>query len=220
MEGNESDYLPQYIQPSNRGKQDQFGEWMDSIECLDAYVTDKPTDMEIDGEGTDYMDEDPMVLMLREEGTHLEPIAIVEATIELKNWAWEGAAHPMEDSVKKIKTIKPITPAKKIKTVELITPAKNIISISIESISTSIIIPVESVCDCSPVELVSIETIESVKNSFLYNMISDSAYLLALNVFTLEVGKETLNNKELKQGHVEPIKEETQPVNLGTDDEP
>ena len=43
---------------------------MDSIEHLDAYVTDKLTDMEIDGEGTYYMDEDPMVLMLREEGTH------------------------------------------------------------------------------------------------------------------------------------------------------
>ena len=51
-------------------------------------------------------------------------------------------------------------------------------------------------------------------------MISDSAYLLALNVFALKIGKETLNNKELKQGHVEPIKEETQPINLGTDDEP
>ena len=43
---------------------------MDSIECLDAYVSNKPTDMEIDGEGMDYMDEDLMVLMLREEGTH------------------------------------------------------------------------------------------------------------------------------------------------------
>ena len=51
-------------------------------------------------------------------------------------------------------------------------------------------------------------------------MISDSAYLLVLNVFIFEIGKETLNNKELIQGHVEPIKEETQPVNLGTDDEP
>ena len=51
-------------------------------------------------------------------------------------------------------------------------------------------------------------------------MISDSTYLLALNVFISEIGKETLNNKELKQGHLEPIKEETQPTNLGTDDEP
>ena len=45
-------------------------------------------------------------------------------------------------------------------------------------------------------------------------MISDSTYLLALNVFISEIGKETLNNKELKQGHVEPIKEETQHINL------
>ena len=51
-------------------------------------------------------------------------------------------------------------------------------------------------------------------------MISDSTYLLALNVFISKIGKETLNNKELNQEHVEPIKEETQPVNLGTDDEP
>ena len=70
MEGNGSQYFPQYIFPSNKGKQDLFGEWMDSIECLDAYVSNKPTDMEIDGEGMDYMDEDLMVLMLREEGTH------------------------------------------------------------------------------------------------------------------------------------------------------
>ena len=71
-----------------------FGEWMDSIERLDTYMTDKPTDIEIDGEGTDYMNEDPMVLMLMEEETHWEPLAIVEATTELKNWAQEGAAHP------------------------------------------------------------------------------------------------------------------------------
>ena len=51
-------------------------------------------------------------------------------------------------------------------------------------------------------------------------MIFDSAYLLALNVFILKIGKETLNNKELNQGHLEPIKEETQHVNLGADDEP
>ena len=51
-------------------------------------------------------------------------------------------------------------------------------------------------------------------------MISDSTYLLALNVFISEIGKETLNNKELKHGYLEPIKEETQPINLGTDDDP
>ena len=43
---------------------------MDSIECLDVVVTDKPTDMEINEEATNYMDEDPAVLMLKEEGTH------------------------------------------------------------------------------------------------------------------------------------------------------
>ena len=85
MGGNESGYLPQYIHPSNKGKQDLFSEWMDSIERLDAYVTDKPIDIEIDGEGADCMNEDPMVLMLMEEETHWEPPAIVEATTELKN---------------------------------------------------------------------------------------------------------------------------------------
>ena len=70
MEGNESECLPQYIHPSSEGKQDLFGECMDSIECLDTYVTDKPTNMEIDAKGTDCMDEDHMVLMLKEEGTY------------------------------------------------------------------------------------------------------------------------------------------------------
>ena len=42
---------------------------MDSIERLNAYVTEKPIDMEVDDEGTNYMDEDPLVLMLKEEGT-------------------------------------------------------------------------------------------------------------------------------------------------------
>ena len=81
------------------------------------------------------MDEEPTVLMLKEEGTYWEPPAIVEATTELKNWAWEGAAHPMEDSVKKIKIVKSITLTKKIKTIEPVTPAKNIVFVPIESIS-------------------------------------------------------------------------------------
>ena len=69
MEGNESEYLPQYTHSSNKGKQDLFGKWMDSIEHLDTFMIDKPTDMEIDNEDMDYMDEDPPILMLREEGT-------------------------------------------------------------------------------------------------------------------------------------------------------
>ena len=50
-------------------------------------MTNKPTDMEVEEEATDYMDVDPMVLMQGEEGAYWEPPAIVEATIELKNWA-------------------------------------------------------------------------------------------------------------------------------------
>ena len=48
----------------NRGKYELFDEWMDSMERLDAFVTDKPTNMEVEEEATDYMDVDPMVLML------------------------------------------------------------------------------------------------------------------------------------------------------------
>ena len=131
----------------------------------------------------------------------------MEATTELKNWAWEGAAHPTEDFVRKIKTVKSVTFGKKIKTAEPVTPAKNIVSIPIESISASVSIPVKSICDGFPVE--SLESIESVKNSFPFNMIFDSAYLLTLNVFIFEIGKETLSNKELKHGYLEPIKEKT-----------
>ena len=101
-------------------------------------MTDKPTDIEIDDEGTNYMNEDPMVLKLMEEETHWEPPAIVEATTELKNWAWEGVAHPIEDSVKKIKTVEPIT------------PTKNIVSIPIKSVYASIIVPIESIGDRIP----------------------------------------------------------------------
>ena len=185
---------------------------MDSIEHLDAFVIDKPTDMKVEEEVTDYMDIDPAILMLREEGAYWEPLAIMEATTELKNWAWEGVAHLMEDFVKKIMTVKSITFAKKIKTAEPVTPVKNIVFIPIESISTSVFIPVKSIYGSFP--------IESVKNSFPFNVISDSTYLLSLNVFISEIGKETLNNKELKHGYLEPTKEETQPINLGTDDEP
>ena len=183
---------------------------MDSMECLDAFVTDKPTDMEVEKEAIDYMDVDPTVLMLGEEGAYWEPPTIVEVTTELKNQAWEGAAHPMEDSMRKIKTVKSVTFAKRIKTPEPITPTKNIVSVSIESISASVSIPVKFVCDSFPIE--SVESVESVKSSFPFNMISDFAYLLALNVFIYDIGKETLNNKELKHGYLEPIKEETQPI--------
>ena len=212
MEESESKHLPQSTDLGNKGKPDLFDEWMNSIERLDAFVTDNPIDMEVEEEAIDYMDADPTVLMLREERVYWEPPVIVEAMIELKNWAQEGAAHPMEDSVRKIQTIKLVTFAKKIKTVELVTPAKNVVSVPIEYISTSVSILVKSVCDSFPVK--------SVKNSFPLNMISDSTYLLALNVFISEIGKEILNNKELKHGYLEPIKEETQPINLGTDDDP
>ena len=90
----------------------------------------------------------------------------------------------MEDSIKKIKTVKSVTLAKKIKTIKPVTLAKNIVSVPIKSISTSISILVKSVCDsilAEPNLVKSIEFVESVKNSF--NMIADFAYFLFLNVF-------------------------------------
>ena len=108
--------------------------------------------------------------------------------------------------MRKIKTVKSVTLTKKFKTVEPVTPAKNIVSVPIESISASISISVKSVCDSFPVEF---DLVESIEISFPYIMISDSAYLLALKVFISEIGKETPNNKELKYGHLEPVKEET-----------
>ncbi|KAK9984329.1 hypothetical protein SO802_033854 [Lithocarpus litseifolius] len=108
------------LQPTNLGnksKHELFDEWMDSIERLNAFETVKPTDMEIEEETIDDMDVDPAV--------------------------WEGAAHPMEDSMRKIKIVKSITFSKKIKTVEPVTPAKNIVSIPIESVSVSVSIPVK-----------------------------------------------------------------------------
>ena len=53
MEGEESEHLPQHTYLGNKGKHDLFDEWMDSRERLNALVTDKPTDMEIDEEAMD-----------------------------------------------------------------------------------------------------------------------------------------------------------------------
>ena len=99
----------------------------------------------------------------------------------------------MKDSVKNIKTIKSITLAKKIKIFEPVTPTKNIVSVLIESISASVSIPIKSVCDIFLVE--SVESVESV-NSFPFNLIFYSTYLLTLNIFNFEIRKETLNKKE------------------------
>ena len=85
MEGNEPEHLPQPIDLGNTDKDELFDEWMDDIECLDALVTNKPIDMEVEEEGTDYMDVDPIVLMLREERAYWEPSTIVEAITKLKN---------------------------------------------------------------------------------------------------------------------------------------
>jgi len=85
MEGSEPEHLPQPTDFGFRGKYELFDEWMDGIERLDALVIDKSTDMEVEEETTDYMDVDPMILMLKEEEAYWEPPAIMEAKTELKN---------------------------------------------------------------------------------------------------------------------------------------
>ena len=70
MRCRESEYLPKYVCPSTKRRHDLFEWWMDNLEWLEDYVFDKPTDMDVNGEGQYYMDEDPRVLMLKEEGTH------------------------------------------------------------------------------------------------------------------------------------------------------
>ena len=70
MEMSESEHLPQHTYLGNRGKHNLFDEWMDSIERLYTFVTNEPTDMEVDEEAMNYMEGDPAVLMMREEGTY------------------------------------------------------------------------------------------------------------------------------------------------------
>ena len=110
-------------------------------------------------------------------------------------------------------------PLEKTKTTKSFTSTKSIISIPIESIFSNIAIPVKSTCDHVFI-LVELILVESVKNSTPYKIISDSTYLLALKVFILEINKENFNDMELKLGHLEPIKKETQSINLGIDNEP
>ena len=107
-------------------------------------------------------------MMLRGEGTHWKLVVITKAIIELKNWAWEGAARPMEDPPKKTKTTKPFT------------PTKNIISIPIEFIYANIAIFVEFVFDHVSIPIESV-TIKSMKSPIPHKIISNSvAYIIGL----------------------------------------
>ena len=102
----------------------------------------------------------------------------------------------MEDPLEKTKITKPFTPTKKF------------ISIPIEFIFANIVVHVESVSDNESIPDES-GAIESTKNPIPHKIIYDSSYLLALNIFISEISKETLNIKELKQGHLKPLKKET-----------
>ena len=64
IEESKSEHLPQSAYLCNRSKHDLFDEWMDSIELLDAFMIDKPIDIEVEEEITYDMDVDPTVLML------------------------------------------------------------------------------------------------------------------------------------------------------------
>ena len=68
-----------------------------------------------------------------------------------------------------------------------ITPAKNIVSIPIESSSANIFVLVKTVCDSFP-----IESVKSIKNSFPFNMIYGSTYLLAWIFLFLKLVKKLL----------------------------
>ena len=70
MKGGKSKHLPQHTYLGNKGKYDLFDEWMDIIEPLNAFVIDKPINMEINEEAMNYMDEDLAILILREERTY------------------------------------------------------------------------------------------------------------------------------------------------------
>ena len=155
-------------------------------------------------EDADYMDisseysrDDPMeideIYMLRSGEAYKEVPAITTIISELKNWTWEGSC-PVEDHQKETKFFE----------------------------STKIIVPIESISTSTPIPI-NFSTIETVVNSFNDNkMIPDSAYLLALNIFISEINNEMSSkgfetNEE--QGHVKPIKEEIQSINLGSKDE-
>ena len=93
-----------------------------------------------------------------------------------------GSRPPYEGLCEEDQDPRAITPVKKIKTIEPLTSAKNIVTIPIESVSASIVIPVGSICDRVSIPRESIP-VESIKNSTRHNMINNSAYYLALNVF-------------------------------------
>ena len=91
----------------------------------------------------------------------------------------------MEDPLEKTKTTKPFT------------PTKSIISIPIESFFANIAILVKFVHDHVSIPVESI-IVESVKNSTRHKIISNSTYLLVLNILISKICKETLNDEELK----------------------
>ena len=70
IEDNKSEHLPQSTNLGNKDKHNLFDEWMDSIEHLDAFMTDKPTDIEVKEEITNDVDVDPTILMLWGEGAY------------------------------------------------------------------------------------------------------------------------------------------------------
>ena len=149
-------------------------------------------DISSEDSGDDLMEIDE-IYMLRSGEAYKEVPAITTIILELKNWTWEGSC-PVEDHQKETKFFE---------STKIIVP--------IESVSTSTLIPV------------NFSTIDIVVNSFNDDkMISDSAYLLALNIFIFAINNEMSSkgfetNEE--QGHVKPIKEEIQSINLGSEDE-
>jgi len=103
---NDPKYFPQCVRLFAKRKRDLFKEWMDNLSQSESYTLERVVDVEVKEEDEDHMDEDPRVLVLREGGTHEKQVAITDAITKLKNWAWEGATHPMGDPLVKTKPTK------------------------------------------------------------------------------------------------------------------
>ena len=164
-----------------------MGEQVDDHNYIDISSDDSKSNMSIIEVSSEDSEVDEGIYMLQKEKTNKEVPPITEATSVLKNWSWEEC-YPSEGHQVTTKS-----------------------SVSVEKTMS---VPIESVI--APTESVSIsdKLAKSVTTFFNSNkMISDFAYLLALNVFIAEIDNGMVDKSN-------ELKEEIQLVNLGSDDEP
>ena len=164
-----------------------MGEQVDDHNYIDISSDDSKSNMSIIEVSSEDSEVDEGIYMLQKEKTNKEVPPITEATSVLKNWSWEEC-YPSE--------------------------GHQVTTKSSVSVKKTMSVPIESVTP--PTESVSIsdKLAKSVTTFFNSNkMISDFAYLLALNVFIAEIDNEMVDKSN-------ELKEEIQLVNLGSDDEP